>query len=71
MATLTLTIAAGANAGSSFRHLAKIIERASMDMPDVVSTGASTVMTIDNGAGPVATVQITAGPYTGNLFSTG
>ena len=63
MATLTLTVAAGGNAGASFRKLGKTIERAVAEIPDVNATGASTVLTLDNGSG-VCTVQVTAGPYT-------
>jgi hypothetical protein len=35
-----------------------------------VSTGASTVLTIDNAttAGQIASVQITSGPYAGDLI---
>ena len=62
MATVTITIAAGANAGEKFRRLAKQIEKAAAVVPDNLSSGASTVLTIDNAVG-TASVQITAGPY--------
>ena len=60
MATQTHTFAAGQHAGSRLRRMARAIERAAADVPDVVPTGASTVLTIDNTA---LSVQITAGPY--------
>lgn len=64
MATLTLTITAGSNPGEVLRRLGKQIENAASVIPDNVSTGASTVLTISNApATGVASVQITAGPY--------
>lgn len=66
MASVTLTVAAGGNAGAQFRQLAKAIEKAVAHVPDTNSTGASTVLTIDNGAGSLCGVQVTAGPYTGS-----
>lgn len=64
IATLTITIAAGGNAGATFRKLAARIEQATRDMPDINSTGASVVLTIDNAPSVgVATVQVTGGPY--------
>lgn len=70
MATLAITIsAANADAGALLRRLAKQIEKASYNVPDRVTTGASTVLTIDNApATGNASVQITAGPYTSSLF---
>lgn len=67
MATLTLTFTAGSNAGASLRKLAATIEACASAVPDVNSTGASTVLTLDNGTG-VCTVQITAGPYQTGLY---
>lgn len=61
MATLTVTIAAGSNAGERLRYLAKQLEKAASVVPDNQSTGASTVLTLDN-ADP--SIQITAGPFT-------
>lgn len=64
MATLTITLAAGSNTGATLRKLAARIEQAANGIPDIVSSGASTVLTIDNAPSVgVATVQITAGPY--------
>lgn len=69
MATLTLTITAGSNPGEVLRRLAKQIEQCAVVVPDSVCTGASTVLTIDNGpSAGVASVQITAGPYQSNKF---
>ena len=67
MATVTITVAAGANAGEKFRRLARQIEKAASVIPDNLSSGASTVLTIDNGTG-TATVQVTSGPITSSLF---
>jgi hypothetical protein len=67
MATLTITIAGNGNAGALYRRLAHQIEQAVRDMPDNPSSGASSVLTIDNGTG-TATVQITAGPYASALY---
>lgn len=67
MASLTLTFTAGSNAGASLRKLAKKIEECASTLPDVNSTGASTVLTLDNGSG-VCTVQITAGPYQTGVY---
>lgn len=64
MATLTFTFTAGSEAGASMRSLANAIERACAHMPDKNSTGASTVVTLDNGPSTgFASVQVTAGPY--------
>lgn len=65
MATLTITFAANTGAGALLRRLAKQIDKAAAEMPDRVHSGASTVLTIDNAPSTgVASVQITAGPYT-------
>lgn len=67
MATVTITIpanSASGGAGEFGRGLARAIEQAFAGVPDKTSTGASTVLTIDNGpATGLASVQITAGPY--------
>jgi hypothetical protein len=65
VATLTLTFTAGQEGGrASFAVFAQQIIAVSENVPDVVSSGASTVLTIDNGpSAGVASVQITAGPY--------
>lgn len=63
MASVTLTVASGGEAGAQFRQLAKAIEKASAQVPDRV-TGASTVLTIDNAAGSLCSVAVT-GPYAG------
>ena len=63
MATVTLTEAAGGQFGSKCRALANAIEKLVQDVPDNNPTGASCVLTIDNGTG-FAKVTISAGPYT-------
>lgn len=65
MASVTITVAAGGEAGAVFRAIANAIETAVVAVPDRNATGASTVLTIDNAVGSVCGVQITAGPYTG------
>ena len=66
MATLTVTFTAGSNVGTQLRKLAGAFETVTANMPDVVSTGASTVCTITAPDSPGdVSVQITAGPYTG------
>ena len=61
MATVTITITAGNNAGSTFRKMAAQINKIAASVPDVNSTGASYVLTVDNSDNSVA---ITAGPTT-------
>jgi outer membrane lipopolysaccharide assembly protein LptE/RlpB len=70
MATLTITLTAGTEQGALLRKLARKINEVAADVPDRVSTGASTVLTIDNAttAGQIASVQITSGPYAGDLI---
>lgn len=69
MATLPITIAKGSQTGALLRRLAMQIERMALDVPDIVSTGADTVLTIDNApAAGTASIQITAGPYTSSLY---
>lgn len=49
------------------------INKLAQDVPDTNATGASTVLTIDNGtgSGELVSVQITAGPYTGSKILVG
>lgn len=69
MATLTITIAAGSYPGEVLRRLAKQIEQCAVVVPDSVSTGASSVLTIDNSpSAGTASVQITAGPYQSSKY---
>lgn len=69
MSTLAITFSAGGNTGAQLRKLATQIENLSMGVPDVVPTGADTVLTIDNGpSAGTASVQITAGPYQSSKF---
>lgn len=69
MATLTITVAAGGQAGAAFRKLAQRINEAASALPDANPTGADTVLTIDNGpSSGLASVQITAGPITSALY---
>jgi len=68
VASVTLTVAAGGDFGSQLRQLARAIEEVAMSVPDKVSTGASSVLTIDNAASGAAlcSVQVTAGRYAGS-----
>jgi hypothetical protein len=70
MASVTITLAAGTEQGALLRKLARRINEVAIDVPDRVSTGASTVLTIDNTTtgGGIGTVQITAGPYAGSAI---
>lgn len=69
MASVTITLAAGSETGAVLRRLAKQIDKMAATVPDRVSTGASTVLTIDNAPSTgVASVQLTAGPYSGSAF---
>lgn len=73
MATLAVTFAAGTEPGAALRRVASQLEQLAAQMPDRVSTGASTVLTIDNAPtnGTIG-VQITAGPYqTSQLITKG
>jgi propanediol dehydratase large subunit len=72
MASVTITFPANTGStnqeyetGAQLRHLARQISKLAAGMPDKVSSGASTVLTIDNTASgrSVGSVQITAGPY--------
>lgn len=65
IATLTLTTTAGGYAGSQLRHLAMVLVQVANTLPDSNSTGASTVVTLDNGVGYCG-VQVTGGPYAGS-----
>jgi hypothetical protein len=72
MATLPITIAANANAGSTLRKLGQRLQELSMTVPDNATTGASTVLTVDNApATGVVAVQLTAGPYQSANFIVG
>lgn len=66
MSTLAITIpVTNGDAGALLRRLAQQIEKAAAPIPDRVASGASIVLTIDNApSAGLATVQITAGPYT-------
>jgi hypothetical protein len=69
MATVTVTYAAGANAGAQLRQLSKAIQKLAGNIPDQVGSGASTVLTVDNGpSSGTVSVQITAGPYAGSAI---
>lgn len=74
MATLTLTIPANVgandhrNTGAELRRFAKQFEKAVAHVPDKVPSGASTVVTIDNGAGNLASIVVTSGPYAGTTY---
>lgn len=70
MATVTLTTTAGGNFGSNIRALAAALNKLAQDIPDVNSTGASSVLTIDNGSG-FAKVTISAGPWSNTFTSAG
>jgi hypothetical protein len=63
MATVTCTTAAGGQFGSSLRALASALTQLAASVPDGNHSGASCVLTIDNGTG-FAKVTISAGPYT-------
>lgn len=63
MATLTCTTTAGGCFGSNLRALANALYILGQSVPDNNPTGASSVLTIDNGSG-FAKVTISAGPYT-------
>jgi hypothetical protein len=68
MATLSITVPANANAGAVLRRLAFQIQQAAAGIPDNAN-GASTVMTVnDSPTGGIASVQITAGPYTSSTI---
>jgi len=65
MATLALTFTAGTDTGALLRRAAEQLQKMSYDIPDKVATGASTVVTVDNGpTGGNVSFQVTAGPYT-------
>lgn len=68
MATLTVTVAKGGEAGATFRKVAKAIRQVAADIPDANPTGASYVLTIDNApATGTVSVQVTAGPITSSV----
>jgi hypothetical protein len=63
MATVTCTSTVGTNFGSNISALARALEELAASVPDNNATGASSVLTIDNGTG-FAKVTISSGPYT-------
>jgi hypothetical protein len=65
MATVTLTFTVPSEAGAQLRGLANAIEKVALTLPDRVSTGASTVLTIDNAVGSVCGVQVAQGAVPG------
>lgn len=70
MATLTITLAKGSEAGATLRKLGQRIQECASALPDANPTGASTVLTIDNApSGATVSVQITAGPITTGLYT--
>lgn len=72
MATLNITIPVGGYAGSTIRALARSLEQIASNMPDQNSSGASVVLTVDNApATGVASVALSAGPYTSNTHIVG
>jgi hypothetical protein len=46
--------------------MAAALNKVASALPDKSATGASTVLTIDNGVGSTCGLQITAGPYSGS-----
>jgi hypothetical protein len=71
IATLTITLAVTTEAGAQLRSRASRRGRCALNkvasaLPDKSATGASTVLTIDNGVGSTCGLQITAGPYSGS-----
>jgi hypothetical protein len=69
MASAVITIAVPGNAGATLRKLAQQINRAASVLPDVNTSGASVVCTINDtpGGGAIASVAVT-GPYTSGTF---
>jgi len=59
---VTITGTAGGNFGAQCRKMAKALELLASDIPDNNATGASSVLTIDNGTG-FCKLTISAGPY--------
>jgi hypothetical protein len=69
MATLAITFTAGSNAGAQIRKLSQRLDELSYNVPDNASTGAATVVTVDNApASGTVSVQITGGPYPSSLY---
>ena len=69
MATLAITFTAGSETGAQIRKMADQLERMAGDIPDRVSSGASTVLTFDNAPSTgTVSMQITAGPYQTGVF---
>lgn len=65
MATLTLTFAAGTDAGAKLHRLSHQLNKLASTVPDLNPTGAATVLTISDAVGGTCGIQITAGPYAG------
>jgi hypothetical protein len=62
MSTQAITIAAGGNAGAQLRLLGNLIQKAATPLGDTNGSGASVVLTIDNGpTGGVASVVVSGG----------
>lgn len=61
MASLTITVPVGNEAGAKFRALANAITTASFDVPDRNAAGTSTVLTITEAGAGAGTVVVTGG----------
>jgi hypothetical protein len=66
MASLTITIPVGNEAGAKFRALAAAIMTASIDTPDRNAAGASTVLTITENGASAGTVVVSGGSVGSN-----
>lgn len=64
MASVTVTIAAGGEAGAVFRKIGQAIEQAAGDLADRNASGASAVLTIDNAAGSHCSVAVSGAGLT-------
>jgi hypothetical protein len=62
MATLAISFAINTEAGARMRKLGAALQDIAGDVPDNVSSGAATVVTITDSP---LTVQVTGGPYAG------
>lgn len=68
MATLAISFAINTHAGAQMRALAKAIEKAAAAVPDNVSSGAATVLTVDNAPSSGTVSVAVSGPYAGSTF---
>lgn len=69
MATLTITLAKGSEAGATIRQYARALQKIAADMPDANPTGASVTLVIDNAPSTgTASFQITGGPNPSSLY---